>query len=368
MKPHTSNHAPSLTVALLSRYALFLMLVYGLAVLAGSHIKINYMDEALRKAGWDSETIMRETLGHEQVLFRSAVPSTKATKNIYHLLLEASTDIRFDDVRSLFGAELPGFSLYSTRIFIAGEGLDYTNLPKETPPPPNIDLEIPPAPEAPDKEKKEPSPKDEQAEKTVLLYHSHSWESFKPILKGTKNETAAASTDPDKNISITGREIGQVLEENGIGFVHDTSGGWDYDESYQASRKIVQSLMKKHDDLTYLIDIHRDSASGKQTTTTIERQKYARIVFIIGEANKHYSANLYLAKQLSKRLEERYPGILRGVVGKSKSDGNGMYNQDLSKNALLVEIGGVDNTSEEIKRTSRAFAEVLSDLIKEREK
>lgn len=41
---------------------------------------------------------------------------------------------------------------------------------------------------------------------------------------------------------------------------------------------------------------------------------------------------------------------------------NGVYNQDLSGNSMLLEIGGVDNTFEEMYMTVDAFTEVFSEF------
>ncbi|GAE91129.1 stage II sporulation protein P [Gracilibacillus boraciitolerans JCM 21714] len=40
---------------------------------------------------------------------------------------------------------------------------------------------------------------------------------------------------------------------------------------------------------------------------------------------------------------------------------NGVYNQDVSNNALTIEFGGVDNTMEELYNTSEVFAEIFSE-------
>ena len=45
---------------------------------------------------------------------------------------------------------------------------------------------------------------------------------------------------------------------------------------------------------------------------------------------------------------EKYYGLSRGIFIKDRKSGNGVYNQDLSPNALLIEMGGVDNTPEEL--------------------
>ena len=43
---------------------------------------------------------------------------------------------------------------------------------------------------------------------------------------------------------------------------------------------------------------------------------------------------------------------------------NGIYNQDISPNTLLIEVGGVDNTIEEVYNTMNAIADVLAKHIK----
>jgi len=47
---------------------------------------------------------------------------------------------------------------------------------------------------------------------------------------------------------------------------------------------------------------------------------------------------------------------------------NGLYNQDLSPNSLLIEVGGVDNTFEEMNRTLEVFADVFSEIYWDAEK
>ena len=44
---------------------------------------------------------------------------------------------------------------------------------------------------------------------------------------------------------------------------------------------------------------------------------------------------------------------------------NGVYNQDLSPNALLIEMGGVDNTAEELYASVDALVEAFSHYYNE---
>jgi stage II sporulation protein P len=58
--------------------------------------------------------------------------------------------------------------------------------------------------------------------------------------------------------------------------------------------------------------------------------------------------------------ENRYYGLSRGIFPKYKKDGDGVYNQDLSKNAMLIEVGGIDNTLDELYNTIDVLTEAFS--------
>jgi len=76
-----------------------------------------------------------------------------------------------------------------------------------------------------------------------------------------------------------------------------------------------------------------------------------------------------LAKELHQGLEKKYPGLSRGVLAKRKTSGNnGLYNQDLSNNSILIEVGGVDNNMEELTNTVKAFSDVFSENFWKAEK
>jgi len=44
---------------------------------------------------------------------------------------------------------------------------------------------------------------------------------------------------------------------------------------------------------------------------------------------------------------------------------NGIYNQDLANNMVLIELGGIDNTQEEINRTISVLAKAISNVLQE---
>ena len=66
---------------------------------------------------------------------------------------------------------------------------------------------------------------------------------------------------------------------------------------------------------------------------------------------------------INSYLDEKYYGLSRGIFIKDRK--SGVYNQDLSPNALLIEMGGVDNTPEELYASVDALVEAFSHYYNE---
>jgi stage II sporulation protein P len=128
----------------------------------------------------------------------------------------------------------------------------------------------------------------------------------------------------------------------------------------------VEPVLAEKEDVTFIFDIHRDSLPRERTTAEINGQDYARTYFIIGGQNEQHERNLAFAERFHNALEAAYPGLSRGVY--LKHEGDGEYNQSLSENNLLIEIGGVENTLEESYRTVEVLADVIADLYWDAEK
>lgn len=132
-----------------------------------------------------------------------------------------------------------------------------------------------------------------------------------------------------------------------------------YSDSYEASRYYLKKNLNNNYKL--IIDIHRDSLRHKYTLFEKDNKKYARILFVIGTSNKNYKKNKEIADNLNNKLNDRYKGISRGVTLREDTS----YNQDLNNKIILVKIGGIDNTLEELNNTIEVFSEVINDFIKE---
>lgn len=321
-------------------------------------------------------------MGSENHYFLDGLPEDSQPPKISSVMFKMSTNINLDDPRSLLGRELPGFSLFDGKIIVAGEGTNYTNLPIESAPP----IEVLKAEQEASLQNTEgiDTTKDEGnnstpplttgGRKVVYVYFSHNRESYLPYLKGVTDPNLAYHSKI--NVMNIGEKLKEQLETRGIGTQVEKTDiqanlnnkGLSYGASYYESRPVVQEAMAGNSDLSYLIDIHRDSKRKNMTTKVINGKSYAKLAFVIGAEHSNYEKNLKFASELHANLEKKYPGLSRGVIEKSGATVNGKYNQDLSQNAILVEFGGVDNTFEELYQSSDALAEVISEYYWQAEK
>lgn len=327
----------------------------------------------------DSSTFLY-LLGMENRAFKKAYPDDKEVPNLSNIAFQMATSIKPNDTRSLLGQELPGFSTFENEIIVAGEGTDYTNLPVESAPPLKDILKdrkaVVDKSEEPEEKVKKP---DKNAPSTgdrnvVFIYNTHNRESFLPHLPDVTNPNLAQHGEV--NVTKVSERLAKGLEENGIGTrVNRTdimevlnNKDWKYGQSYTVSREVVKEAFASNKEIQYVFDIHRDGLTHKETTKDISGKSYARVVFVVGADYASYEKNLALATDLHKLIQKKYPGLSRGVIRKKGISVNGVYNQDLSQNSMLIEIGGVHNNLEELYRTADAVAEVFSEYYWNAEK
>jgi len=280
--------------------------------------------------------------------------------------------IEFTNKLSYLRSEFPGFSTYAYEVIVANEQIEnYEQITAESGPPLERVLKDK---EAIDDSKTEEKQKTDISEKVVFLYNSHNRESFLPHLPTEKDANDAYHEKV--NITKVNDKLASLLESSGIGVMKDDTDiskelndrGWSFGRSYDVTREVVQSAMASNDTLQYFFDIHRDSLPRDKTTVKIAKKEYASLLFVIGSEHKNYEKNLALATLLHDKLNESYPNISRGVITKQGANSNGIYNQDLNEQAILIEMGGPENTLDEIYDTSEVFAEIFSDVFWEAEK
>ena len=69
-------------------------------------------------------------------------------------------------------------------------------------------------------------------------------------------------------------------------------------------------------------------------------------------------------EKINNKINEKYPGLSKGIYKKGGEGVNGIYNQDFSPYTILIEIGGFESGTIEVLNTSLAFAECFMEVIK----
>lgn len=387
------------TLLLLMMISALFFAVLGLGGLAEKKLNNSPVSSMKGFAGSVSSRFFVDMLGMEMPhLTRKEQNTAISGENLTSFVFQLLTNVNPQDPKSLIAREMPGMGANQPVLLRPGSGNAKAEAPEDYQPGPGLtetassgggksgsELHVPPGQDEPDVTGEDDPKKgtvDEDppskgsgpdqgrpavTQKSVLIYHSHPREGYNPLL-GTNSDNPS-SGKPTGNVFQVGSYLSDSLEKLGVGVEHAQEDyqtkikDYNWNFSYKYSRQTVKAALAQNDSLTYLIDIHRDSQRHKKTTTTIGDQSYAKVYFIIGHENPNWRKNEAFAAKIHKKLEAKYPGVSRGVWGKNGGGGNnGEYNQTLSPNSILIEIGGIDNTAAELKRTSKILADMIAEV------
>jgi len=135
--------------------------------------------------------------------------------------------------------------------------------------------------------------------------------------------------------------------------------------AYARSGEKIAALQQQYPSAKILLDVHRDATPREMTVfqDAVSGETGARIMFVVGSdrhlAHPHHSLNLQFAEELSDIMEEEFPGLFLRILRKDYR-----YNQHLSPGALLLEVGGVENTMDEALKSARMMARVIALALK----
>lgn len=199
----------------------------------------------------------------------------------------------------------------------------------------------------------------------VLILHTHTTESYTQTESDRYEESSSYRTlDPDSNMLVLGELVAQILRDNGIEVIHDTTlhDYPSYNGSYSHAAASTRELLEQYPTIELILDLHRDAAqtsTGQMATRcTIGGESAAQLMFVVGTdtrlSHPDWERNLSLALKLQVLLEKENPGICRKL-----SLSKNRYNQHLGRYALIVEIGAAGNTLDQ----ARIAAGKLGDAI-----
>lgn len=375
--------------------ALLLFALAAAAVLWMSYANVSPKSSMKRMAAAVSADFFIDMLGMEATAMKRPGETTFSGGKIGVYLAERMFHVDPSEPKSLLASELPAL-----RSGLSGGGLiakgpspaggkdgaepapGTTDTPGTPAPssgegqqPPQTGTGTLPDPPAPGEEAATPDPVPvnkltTEGRKVVFVYHSHPRESYLPELNVSNVNEAE---DTQKNVTLIGKRLAEKLEEQGIGSVHSGTDyptavkGYNWNFSYKYSMQTVKEAFVQHKDIAFLFDIHRDSAGRDVTTASIGGKDYAKVYFIVGKKNERWEQNEAFAKRIHDKLEASYPGLSRGIWEKG-SGGHAEYNQSVSPNSILVEVGGAYNSLEESYRTADVLAKTIAALYWEAEK
>lgn len=212
---------------------------------------------------------------------------------------------------------------------------------------------------------------------TVLIYHTHTWEAYEMTEDAQYTPTQTWRTmDDAHNMVRIGEEIAQELSALGFAVTHDTT---DFEPpnlstSYTRSLEMIEERLAAGETYDYILDIHRDAYSGLRNGANCaekDGEQYAYVMMLVGKGTGQtgsgfderpdWPENLALAQAITDAMNADVPGIAREVKIKT-----GRFNQHVSTNALLIEVGNNLNTLEEALNACPVIARGIASVHRAR--
>lgn len=205
----------------------------------------------------------------------------------------------------------------------------------------------------------------------VLIYHTHATETYTQS-KGYEYEASGVfrTLNKEANVVKIGDTIKDYLQKHGIGVYHDETlyDYPNYNLSYTKAGKAIPKLVEKYSDAKIVLDVHRDAigvgTEQYKPIVKINGENVAQFLLVIGTNqgglnHSEWRENLKLALKIKELADEKYPGLCRYVILRKER-----FNQQVAPGAMIVEMGATGNTVPEVMRTSKYFAELLSEVTK----
>ena len=193
-------------------------------------------------------------------------------------------------------------------------------------------------------------PKAETKKKRIYIYSTHQKEAY----KDKSNVKEASIVLKDKlieygyDVIVENRDFPKLLNDL----------GYDYSQSYLISRSAIQDALIKHEGFDLIIDFHRDSIPRNTATIQSNDKVYAKMMVVLGGLSSHFDANYKLAKTLSDKSNQLEKGIMKNILVRED-----YYNQDLSKNMLLIEVGSDENYYSEVLNSIEILSKAIYEIV-----
>ncbi len=212
----------------------------------------------------------------------------------------------------------------------------------------------------------------------VLIYHTHATEAYLQTDTYTYEPSGKWRTEEqEKSVVAVGEALAQHLQNvYGIRVIHDTTNHEPPKLSTAYSRSLVTMLeyQTAYPSISVFIDVHRDAygtvkaLDAPQDFVTIDGVETARIMFVVGTGKgatgtgfsetPDFERNYALAKAITAYIAAQDEKLVRDVRVKT-----GRYNQHVSSQCLLVEVGHNANSLNQALAAIPRLAEGIAACI-----
>ena len=202
----------------------------------------------------------------------------------------------------------------------------------------------------------------------ILIYHTHSQETFADSRPGERADTVIGLGD----------DLQEILEKQyGYGVLHITEefdmkeGYLERSRAYNYVEPVIAAALEEHPSVQIVIDLHRDGVNGsRRLVTDVNGKPTAQIMFfnglsrtkesgeLTGLPNPYKEDNLAFSFQMEYEAKQYYPGFARCIYLKGYR-----YNLHFRPRSVLLEVGAQTNTVEEAKNAMGPFADILHKVL-----
>lgn len=206
----------------------------------------------------------------------------------------------------------------------------------------------------------------DQSQPQILIYHSHSQETYADY----------GSDNPDATVLGIGDYLTELLQAKGYQVIHDKSvydlkdGQLDRSKAYTYALDGIMGILQEHPSIQVVLDLHRDGVKeGLHLVSQVNGKQTAPIMFFNGMSqtpdgaieylqNPYKEENLAFSLQMQLDAAAYYPGLTRKIYLKGLR-----YNLHVRPRSALIEVGAQTNTYEEARNAMEPLAELLDMVL-----
>lgn len=189
------------------------------------------------------------------------------------------------------------------------------------------------------------------SQKSIYIYSTHQQEGYKD-----QNTVLEASAYLGKLLREAGYEV--VVEDRNFTEELNTLG-LNYNQSYQISRNAITDAVMEHQGFDLMIDFHRDSVPRESSYIEASGKNYAKMMIVLGGLSSHFSNIQNQAMTLLDKTNRLQSGIMKNILVREA-----YYNQDISDNMLLIEVGSEENYYDEVIHSLDILAKSIDEMMR----